>query len=96
MKKWVKTSTSKNLDTIVSLEDNRMLNNVYPPDQLPDFRIRARPPPPRRGSVSQPPTSSDSEEHEMDTYQPPAPEHPPTSGDLMQKLVSDVQNLSKQ
>ena len=31
---WLKTSNSKNRDTLVALEDDRMLNDVYPPDQL--------------------------------------------------------------
>lgn len=67
-----------------------MLNDIYPPDQLPDFRLGARPLPSRCGSVSQPPANSDFEEREMDTDQPPAPEHSPVLDDLMQKLVGDV------
>lgn len=92
--RWVKASTSKNQDTLVAPKDNRILNDVYPLDQLPDFRLGVTPPPPHRGFVSQPSVDSDSEEHEMDIDQPPAPKHPPTSDDLMQKLVSDIQNLS--
>ena len=49
--KWVKTSTSKNLDTLIALEDDCMLNDIYPLDQLPDFRLGARPLHSRRGSV---------------------------------------------
>lgn len=79
---WIKTSNSKNHDTLVALEDVRMLNDVYHPDQLPNFRLEAHPPPPCRGSVSQPPADSDSDEREMDTDQPPVPGHPPASDDL--------------
>ena len=37
--KRIKTSTSKNRDTLIAPEDDRMLNDVYPPDQLSDFRL---------------------------------------------------------
>ena len=49
---WIKTSTSKNQDTFVAPKDNRMINYVYPSDQLPDFRLGARPPLPHHGFVS--------------------------------------------
>lgn len=48
---WIKTSNSKNQDTLVAREDDRMLNGVYPPNQLPDFSLGAHLPPPRRCSV---------------------------------------------
>ena len=53
-----------------------MLNDVYRLDQLPDFRLGAYPPPPRRRSVPQPPADSDTEEREMDADHPPIPEPP--------------------
>ncbi|KAH9658046.1 hypothetical protein KPL70_023335 [Citrus sinensis] len=68
-------------------KDDRIPNDVYPLDQLPDFRLGVTPPPPRRGFISQPSVDSDSKEHEMDIDQPPTPKHPPTSDDLMQKLL---------
>ena len=46
--KWIKTSISKNRDTLVAPEDDRMLNDIYPPDQLPDFRLGAHSAPLRR------------------------------------------------
>lgn len=39
---WIKTPTSKNQDTLVAPEDDRVLNNIYPPNQLPDFGLGAR------------------------------------------------------
>ena len=45
--KWIKTSTSKSRDTLIAPEDDRMLNDIYTPDQLPDFRLGTYPPPPR-------------------------------------------------
>lgn len=60
-----------------------MLNDVYPPDQLPDFRLGAHPLPLRRAFVSQHLADSDFEERGIDTDQPLAPEHPPASDDLM-------------
>ena len=76
-----------------------MFNDIYSPDQLPDFRLGAHPLPPHRQYVPQPPTNSDIEECEMDTdlhsaseppldpEQPSAPKQPPTS---VQPLVSDT------
>ncbi|KAH9715535.1 Integrase catalytic domain-containing protein [Citrus sinensis] len=43
-REWIKTSNSKNQDTLIAPEDDRMLNDVYPPDKLPDFRLGAHPP----------------------------------------------------
>lgn len=34
---WIKTSNSKNPDTLIAAEDDRMLNDIYTPDQLPDL-----------------------------------------------------------
>ena len=53
--KWIKTSNSKNRDTLVAPEDDWMLNDIYSLDQLHDFRLGAHPPPPRRRSVPLPP-----------------------------------------
>ena len=43
-REWIKTFTSKNQDTLVAPKDDCMLNDVYPPNQLLDFRVGARPP----------------------------------------------------
>ena len=64
---WIKTKNSKNRDTLLAPEDDRMLNDIYPPDQLPDFRLEAHHPPPRRRSIPQLPADSDTEESETDT-----------------------------
>ncbi|KAH9724699.1 hypothetical protein KPL70_007586 [Citrus sinensis] len=77
---WIKTSNSKNRDTLIAPEDDRMLNDIYPSDQLPDFRLGALPHPPRRYFVPRPPADSDPEEHSIYTdilssFEPPlAPE----------------------
>ena len=74
--KWIKTATSKTRDTLIAPEDDWMLNDVYSPDQLLDFRLGAHPPPSRRRSVPQPPADSDTEEREMDTNIPSTSEPP--------------------
>lgn len=80
--KWIKTDTSKNWDTLIAPEDDRMLNDVYSPDQLPYFRLRDHPPPSHRCSAPQPPSDSDTEEREMDvdisstSAAPPTPVQP--------------------
>lgn len=38
----VKIASTKNRGTLVTPEDDQMLNNVYPADQLPDFCFGAR------------------------------------------------------
>lgn len=40
--------SSRNEDTLVAPEDDRFLNDVYLEDQLPAFRLKARPRAPRR------------------------------------------------
>lgn len=39
---WVKKTLSENQNTLVALEDDRVLNDIYPTNQLPDFRLRDR------------------------------------------------------
>lgn len=55
-------TTSKNWDTLVALEDDRELNDVYPVDQLPDVLLGAGPLVPRQGAVAQPQAKFDSKE----------------------------------
>ena len=64
---WIKTKSSKNRDTLNAPDDDRMLNDVYPTDQLLDFRLGAHPPFSHRRSFPQPLADSNTEEREMDT-----------------------------
>lgn len=75
---------SNNRDTLVAPEDYHEFNDVYPSYQQPNFRLRAKPPTPYQGAVAQPQAESDLEEHEIDTYQPPALEDPSVPKVLMQ------------
>ena len=50
--KWEKTTSSKNEDTLLAPEDDRMLNDIYSKDELPDFRLGARPRVPRRAAAA--------------------------------------------
>ena len=50
--KLIKTSTSKNRDTMIASEDDRMLTDIYTLDQLPDFRLGTHAPPPCQRIVS--------------------------------------------
>ena len=93
---WLKTSNSKNRDTLVAPKDYQMFNDVYSLDQLPNFRLGAHPPPPLRRSVPQPLANSDTKEREMVTDHPPALKQPPApmrplASDTLQQLVDDVQ-----
>ena len=47
-----KTISSKNEDTLLAPEDDRMLNDVYSEDKLPDFCLGARPRVPRRAAAT--------------------------------------------
>lgn len=64
----MKTSSVKNRDTLVAFEDDRMLNDIYPADQLPNFWLGTI------AQVLQPPVEPDFEEHEINTDQPPTRE----------------------
>ena len=74
---WIKTKNSKNWDTLIAPEDDQMLNDGYPPNQLPDFRLGAHPPPSHRCYIPQPLADYDTEERAMDIDQPFASEPPP-------------------
>lgn len=39
---WVKTTSSRNEDTLITSKDDRMLNDIYPTNQLLNFKLRAR------------------------------------------------------
>ena len=73
---WIKTKNSKNRDTLIAPKDDRMLNDIYPPDQLPDFRLEAHHLPPRRRSIPQLLADSDTKKREMDTDIPSTSELP--------------------
>ncbi|KAH9792871.1 hypothetical protein KPL71_004323 [Citrus sinensis] len=52
--KWEKTTSSKNEDTLLTPDDDCMLNDVYSEDELPDFYLGARPRVPRRAAAAAP------------------------------------------
>lgn len=81
--KWIKTSKSKNWDTLVAPKDDWMLNDIYPLDQLLDFRLGAHPSPPRGRSIPQPSTNSNTEERGMDNDLPSTLEQPSAPEQLL-------------
>ena len=87
--KWVKTTSSKNEDTLFAPEDDRMLNDVYSKDQLPNFRLRARLRAPRRAAASAAVSFHDDE--------PAEPAVPPATSsafeDRLQQLFDKVDAL---
>ncbi|KAH9781517.1 hypothetical protein KPL71_008504 [Citrus sinensis] len=91
---WIKTSNSKNRDTLIAPEDDRMLNDIYPPDQRPDFRLGAHPHPPRRRFPPPAPEPSTVPEQPSASMPPPAPVQPPAS-DIVQQLIADVHRISE-
>ena len=72
--KWIKVTSSKNEDTLVALNENRMLNDVFSEDELPDFRLGARPRAPRQAAAA---SSQDDEPTEQ-----AVPIVPPTSSSV--------------
>ena len=51
-RKWKKTTSSKNEDTLIAPEVDHMLNDVYSEDELLDFRLGARPCAPHRAAAA--------------------------------------------
>ncbi|KAH9668399.1 hypothetical protein KPL70_021401 [Citrus sinensis] len=84
--KWEKTTSSKNEDTLLAPEDDRMLNDVCSEDELPDFRLGARPRVPRRAAASQ-------DDEPTETAVPPAASAVPE--DSFQQLLDRVDALSQ-
>ena len=50
--KLIKVKSFKNEDTLIAPDGDRMLNNIYSEDELPDFRLGARPRVPRRATTT--------------------------------------------
>lgn len=50
--KWVKTLSYRNEDTLVASEDDRILNDIYSEDELPNFWLGTRPHAPRRAAAT--------------------------------------------
>ena len=96
---WVKVSSSKNADTLVAPDDNRMLNDVYSEEELPDFRLGTRPRAPRRAAATlaaAPPTAaaSSQDDEAANPAMPPAASAVPE--DRLQQLLDKVNVLSHQ
>ena len=73
----MKTPSSKNVGPLVAPDDNRMLNDIYSEDELPNFQLRARPRAPRWAAAAQ---SQDKETTEPVEH----PEEPSISEDWIQ------------
>lgn len=78
-REWVKTTLSKNQDTLVTLEDDQVLNEVYPTDQLPDFKLGARPQVPRWAAAASANEAKEHEGHDIDIDEFPINKKPPPS-----------------
>lgn len=63
-----------------------MLNDIYFEEELPNFRLGARPRTPRRAQGEKP----------TDHDEPHVSEMPPISKGLMQQIISEVHTLSLQ
>ena len=94
--KWIKVTSSKNEDTLVAPDDNRMLNDIYSEDELPNFRLGARLRAPRRAAAASIAASSQDDE----PADPAKPTMPPAAStileDRIQQLFDRVDVLSQQ
>ncbi|KAL9426824.1 hypothetical protein AB3S75_033579 [Citrus x aurantiifolia] len=90
--KWEKTTSSKNEATLIAPEDDRMLNDVYSEDELPNFRLGARPHVPRRATA--PAANAPQDDEPTETAVPPAASAVPE--DRFQQLLDQVDALSQQ
>ena len=86
--KWIKVTSSKNEDTLVAPDDNRLLNDVYSEDELPDFCLGAKPRAPCRAAAAAASSQDD---------EPVVPTVPPTASsafeDRLQQLFDKVDAL---
>ena len=92
--KWEKTPSSKNEDTLLAPEDDRMLNDVYSEDELPDFRLGARPRVPRWATAAAAAAASSQDDEPAEPAVPPAASTVPA--DRIQQLFDKVDVLSQQ
>jgi len=99
--KWEKTTSSKNEATLIAPEDDRMLNDVYSEDELPDFRLGARSRIPRQpaapaapASPAAPAADAPQDDEPTETAVPPAASAVPEA--RVQQLLDRVDALSQQ
>lgn len=89
-------TSSKNQDTLVAVEDDCVVNNIYNADQLLNFLLRARPQMARRTAVAQGLELEEHDEHDMDTNEPIFSNKPIIPNCFMRQLSSEVRSLSEQ
>lgn len=65
-------------------KDDRVLNDIYPTDQLPNFILGARPPEPHRATAALGKEQEEQKEHDMDTNEPTIPKVPSIWKDVVQ------------
>ena len=84
-----KTISSKNEDTLLAPEDDRMLNDVYSEEELPDFCLGTRPRVPHRAAA----TTSSQDDEPAEPVVPPAAST--VTADRFQQLFDKVDVLSQ-
>lgn len=89
-------TSSKNQDTLVAAEDDRVVNNIYNIDQLLNFLLRARPQVPQRTVAAQGLELEEHDEHDMDTNEPIFSNEPPILNSFMRQLSDEVRSLLEQ
>ena len=100
--KWEKTISSKNEDTLLAPANDRILNDIYSEDELPDFCLGARPRVSRRAApaVSAPAPAPASTTASSQDDVPAKSVVPPTAStvpaDRFQQLSNKVDVLSQQ
>ena len=93
--KWENTTSSKNKDTLLALEDDHMLNDVYSEDELLDIRLGARSRVLHRAAAPAAPAITSSQDDEpAETAVLPATSVVPE--DRFQQLFDKVDALSQQ
>lgn len=76
---------------MAALEDNKMLNDIYSEEELPDFRLWAGPRAPRRVTAA-PSKVEEPAEHNK----PPVSEVPHVSKGLIQQILCELRTFSLQ
>ena len=92
--KWEKTTSFKNEDTLLALENDRMLNDVYSEDEFSDFCLEARPCVPHRATTPVAPAAAASSQDDEPTETAVPPTRSIVPEDRFQKLLDIVDVLS--
>lgn len=92
----MKTTSTKSRDTLVATEDDCMLNEIYPTDQLPNFYLGPKAQASAHSFKVGTSATGASDHIDIDTDEPPVTEDSLVFQSSIQQILGEIQSLSNQ